>query len=559
MSDFLPPPEKIPGRGVAQMILARELRWLYVLLVVFLFFLGVALMVLGGYNLRGLVRGNPDEVSVTGALLYLSGGILALIIALGLRQTRRYFVHIQELTRERIKQVEFSKIDEGDFAKVDQIIQIREEKARSDFERNLGDAFLISSLEISGVDFFDRCSWKLKPGVNILLGRNGYGKSLLLHCLAALLQKDDEASKPLFESASSRAFMELTVERNSAPEIIRRERERFTNAMGKIPILAIPDSRFVNRTETSIKGQKGDELSLRVDGARHFLEDRPYGEVMQVLFTELCFDYLEKRSFNHPSFKLLQDAVKTLTGEEFQFHAVERVGRDAFRLLVVTEGNERPLPIQFASQGTLSVLGVLGLIRSYLKGLFPAAREEEFLEKPAIVFVDELDAHLHPLWQQKLNGILRDNFPNVQFVLSAHSPLVVAGCWSGEVSVLRKGSGGFQLQQIDHDFVGTPIEEIYKIIFGVEDFDENYLKSASRAQAGFSNAKRISELEKKENATELERRELLRLIREEGMIRRAAEVKAERKDDRQRVEELEAKIEALTDELESFRERNGNS
>ncbi|HYJ84592.1 MAG TPA: AAA family ATPase, partial [Pyrinomonadaceae bacterium] len=448
---------------------------------------------------------------------------------------------------------------EEDFEKVDEIIQIREQKAQVDFERNLGDAFLVKTLEIHNVDFFGPSSWQLRPGVNILLGRNGYGKSLLLHCLAALLQKDDEASKDLFKSASQDAFLQLTVERNGVTEIIRRERDRFTKAVGKIPILAIPDSRFVNRTETLIKGHKTTALNLRVDGARHFLEDRPYGEVMQVLFTELCFDYLEKQSFKLPSFALLQDAIKTLTGETFQFHAVERVDRDAFRMLVVTEGNERPLPIQYASQGTLSVLGVVGLIRSYLKGLFPEEREEKFLQKPAIVFVDELDAHLHPFWQQKLTGILRDNFPNVQFVLSAHSPLVVAGCWSGEVSVLRKGSAGFQIQQIDYDFLGTPVEEIYRIIFGVEDFDENYLKSASRATAGFSNEKRISELEKKTELTELERRELLRLVREEGMIRRAAEVRDERKDDRQRTLELKAKVLALQEELEVYRKRNGDN
>jgi len=280
--------------------------------------------------------------------------------------------------------------------------------------------------------------------------------------------------------------------------------------------------------------------------------------MMGMLFNELCFDYLERGSFDQPVFALLQRTIQELTHDRFYFHAVERVGRNAFRLLVVTEGNERPHPIQSASRGTLSVLGIVGIIRSYLKALFPNARDESFLEKPAIVLIDELDAHLHPQWQQKLTGILRDNFPNVQFVLSAHSPLVVAGCWNGEVTVLRKGSEGFVLQQLDRDFLGTPVEEIYQVIFGVDDPDQGYLRSASRATARFSNQDRISELEKKKPPTELERRELLRLIREEGMIRRAAEMKVDRKDDQERIIELEAKIEALEDELAGFRGNDGN-
>jgi predicted ATP-binding protein involved in virulence len=39
--------------------------------------------------------------------------------------------------------------------------------------------------------------------------------------------------------------------------------------------------------------------------------------------------------------------------------------------------------------------------------------------------VDEIDLHLHPLWQRKLIGHLSQHFPNVQFIVSAHSPLIV--------------------------------------------------------------------------------------------------------------------------------------
>ena len=128
----------------------------------------------------------------------------------------------------------------------------------------------------------------------------------------------------------------------------------------------------------------------------------------------------------------------------------------------------------------------MGIVRSYLNALFPKCNDEELLKKPAIVFIDELDAHLHPLWQQKLTNLLRDNFPNVQFILSAHSPLVVSGCWVGEVAVLRKGERGLYIEQLKRDFLTASLEEIYQVIFGVEDVSQNYLQYATRAAAGLS-------------------------------------------------------------------------
>ncbi|MCU0426059.1 MAG: AAA family ATPase [Candidatus Kapabacteria bacterium] len=47
------------------------------------------------------------------------------------------------------------------------------------------------------------------------------------------------------------------------------------------------------------------------------------------------------------------------------------------------------------------------------------------LKEPAIVLVDELDLHLHPRWQREIIGFLTKQFPKTQFIVTAHSPLVV--------------------------------------------------------------------------------------------------------------------------------------
>lgn len=43
-----------------------------------------------------------------------------------------------------------------------------------------------------------------------------------------------------------------------------------------------------------------------------------------------------------------------------------------------------------------------------------------------IVLVDELELHLHPKWQQDVVANLRAVFPNVQFIITTHSPIVLS-------------------------------------------------------------------------------------------------------------------------------------
>ena len=43
-----------------------------------------------------------------------------------------------------------------------------------------------------------------------------------------------------------------------------------------------------------------------------------------------------------------------------------------------------------------------------------------------IVLIDEVDMHLHPKWQWKIIDALRRSFPNIQFILATHSPIIIS-------------------------------------------------------------------------------------------------------------------------------------
>ncbi|MFE9820833.1 AAA family ATPase [Streptomyces sp. NPDC005791] len=47
-----------------------------------------------------------------------------------------------------------------------------------------------------------------------------------------------------------------------------------------------------------------------------------------------------------------------------------------------------------------------------------------FNRVPGIVIIDEIDAHLHVSWQRRIGSWLTRHFPNIQFIVTTHSPYV---------------------------------------------------------------------------------------------------------------------------------------
>lgn len=93
--------------------------------------------------------------------------------------------------------------------------------------------------------------------------------------------------------------------------------------------------------------------------------------------------------------------------------------------------------------------------------LYPEA--ENPLHEEAVVLVDELDLHLHPKWQRDLVPTLSKIFPNVQFIVTTHSPHVLQSMADVNLYVLRRDetSGEITVERSDvTDFTGWTVEEI---------------------------------------------------------------------------------------------------
>ena len=51
--------------------------------------------------------------------------------------------------------------------------------------------------------------------------------------------------------------------------------------------------------------------------------------------------------------------------------------------------------------------------------------------------IDEIDMHLHPRWQWKILGALRTTFPNVQFIIATHSPIVISSAEDAKLILME--------------------------------------------------------------------------------------------------------------------------
>lgn len=74
---------------------------------------------------------------------------------------------------------------------------------------------------------------------------------------------------------------------------------------------------------------------------------------------------------------------------------------------------------------------------------------ENPLAEPAVVLIDEIDLHLHPLWQLRIIDDLSAIFSGTQFVATAHSPLMVQVAETANFVLLRK-------RQTDVEIVNDP-------------------------------------------------------------------------------------------------------
>lgn len=107
--------------------------------------------------------------------------------------------------------------------------------------------------------------------------------------------------------------------------------------------------------------------------------------------------------------------------------------------MIVTKGKQS-LEVSQLSNGEKVTLAMIGDLARRLALANPSL--ENPLEGEGIVLIDEIELHLHPAWQREIINRLESTFPNIQFILSTHSPQVLGELSDAQIFFVTQENDG---------------------------------------------------------------------------------------------------------------------
>lgn len=156
----------------------------------------------------------------------------------------------------------------------------------------------------------------------------------------------------------------------------------------------------------------------------------------------------------------VRKAMLTMIGDCKDIH-IERKPRLAMKI----KKNGINLNISQLSDGEKCTLVLFGDIARRLTIANPNLSNP--LLGKGIVLIDEIDLHMHPSWQREVISALCKTFPNIQFIVTTHSPIVLTEALSEwNLFELRQEENitnirrvptleGYDVNHILHSYMGT--------------------------------------------------------------------------------------------------------
>ena len=315
----------------------------------------------------------------------------------------------------------------------------------------------IESLIVKNVGPFDTLNAEFNPKINVIVGANGIGKTSLLRCITYCLTSNYMQNIRMRKGATLKLNCDQNdrkctygvdglVNKDQSYRTIDVNNWNLTPQDGYEPIL-------IHREDKDYK-------LLAIGAYRYFSYQRIGGMTRESAIVQRRREYL----YNNPKYlesvempNIKQWMINRYFQIEKEWASIERKNWDSLmsQLNIIAPRNssfkferiERDLEPIFSlngkecyleelSSGYKSILSIVFLIVDWIEGVNEGnASLIECAE--GTVLIDEVEAHLHPSWQATILDSLRTLFPNLQFIVTTHSPNVIMSARDNEVIIFN--------------------------------------------------------------------------------------------------------------------------
>jgi len=207
-----------------------------------------------------------------------------------------------------------------------------------------------------------------------------------------------------------------------------------------LPLLAYyGDGRLhLDRQVRAARGENDDSRRIknslsRLEGNRNSLDSRIAWKAWVQWVAKQEWTAFQEKS-EPIAYNLFKQAVLSCIegAESFRYDAKKEE-------ILVGIHRQGELPLEQLSAGQKSMVLMIGDIARRVVQLNDHLGAECLKRTPGIVLIDELDLHLHPIWQRTIPHSLKKTFESIQFICTSHSPQIIGELPPEEVQFLSPG------------------------------------------------------------------------------------------------------------------------